>query len=499
MAGSRAVLAVGACLLAAQGALAAWTWQNGHREPPAPAPVVEPPPPPLPPEPPPPPPPPQPPPPPPLPDLEQRIQETVARVAPALLHIENRKVGGVGSGFVIDAEGHALSNAHVVGEARDVRVMLYDGHKVTAKVLARDYAMDLALVKLDLRNAETAAYVKPLPLGDSDALRVGQMVMTLGSPHSLSRSVAFGIVSNTRRGGGILAMPRGGISGLMNLFIQTDAPINPGNSGGPLVTLAGEVVGVNSRGYPNSDGLGLAIPINTAKGVLDALKAAGKANGQMERNVIGADLSPFDPGDDDLPWGYKIEQGVKVAMIFPDSPAAAAGLEKGDVIVKIAGQAVNAHEEEDLPAVYRLIDTVAPETPFEIVVQREAEAVLTVKGMSALAFYQSVRIPQIGLYARAPYDDEVRGQRGAVVTGRIEEFPGFDRDAEDQFQVGDVVKRVEGVPVQSFEAFYDQIRSAHGPVPAKLFEVIRGRKTVMIPFPFEKRRRAAAKPEEGGD
>ncbi len=421
-------------------------------------------------------------------DLEALLRRVASEAAPALLHIENRKAGGLGSGFLIDMEGNALTNAHVVGEARDVRCMLFNGHKVTAKVLARDYAMDLALVRLDMRNAETAAYVKPLPLGDSSQLQVGHMVLALGSPHGLYRSMSFGMVSNAHRWGGVLAMPRGGIAGLMNLFIQTDAPINPGNSGGPLVTLDGKVVGVNSRGYPNADGLGMSIPIDTAKEVLVRLKAANE-DGQVERAVIGADLGFFDPADDTCEWAYKLEQGVKVLCVFPDSPAEAAGLKKGDIITRIAGKPVGAAEEEDLAGIYRLIDMGKPGEPLEIEVQRPEAVTLKVSVLSSLAFYQSIKIPQIGLYARAPYDTEVRGQQGAVVTGRIEEFPGYDRNAQDQFQVGDIVKRVDGVAVRSFEAFHDQIRSAAGPVPAKLFEVIRGRKSVHIPFPYEKKGR----------
>ena len=152
-----------------------------------------------------------------------------------------------------------------------------------------------------------------------------------------------------------MATPRGGVSGLMNVFLQTDAPINPGNSGGPLVTLDGKVVGINSRGFPHADGLGLAIPVNTAREVLEDLKAAAAADGQVERTLLGLDLGPFRPDEDELEWAYKLEKGVKVLKVFPDSPAAAAGIETGDVISRIAGQEVNASQPDDVPAVFRAI------------------------------------------------------------------------------------------------------------------------------------------------
>ncbi len=432
------------------------------------------------------------------PGLEEALERMLRDTCPALLHIENRKEGGLGSGFLIDEEGRGMTNAHVVGEARDVRIMLYNGAWVSAKVLARDYAMDLALVQLDMRNEATKAYVRILPFGDSSTLKPGQMAAALGSPHGLSRSISFGIVGHLGRFGGAMATPRGGVSGLMNVFLQTDAAINPGNSGGPLVTLDGKVIGINSRGYPHSDGLGLAIPINTAKEILADLKAAAAGDGQVERNLLGVDLGPFRPDEDDLEWAYKLEKGVKVLRVFPDSPAAAAGLETGDVISRIGDLEVNASIPDDVPSAYRAIDRLKPGQEFEIEVQRREPVVLKVKGMGSLAFHQSIRMDPIGAYARAPYDTEVRGEKGAVITGRIETFPGYNRDAEDQLQVGDVIKGVDGVPAASFEAIWDQVRSSEGPMVSRQLEVIRGKKTVHIRLPYGLKA-AAATPDVPSD
>ena len=211
----------------------------------------------------------------------------------------------------------------------------------------------------------------------------------------------------------------------------------------------------------------------------------------MDRNLLGADLGPFRPEEDELEWAYKLEKGVKVLKVFPDSPAAAAGLETGDVISRIAGKEVNASLPDDVPEVYRAIDRIKPGQEFEIEVQRREPVILKAKGVASLAFHQSIRMDPIGAYARAPYDTEIRGEKGAVITGRIETYPGYSRDAEDQLLEGDIVKSVDGVPLPNFEAFWDQVRSGDGPVPLKLIEVTRGKKTLQIHLPYQTKLGAA--------
>ncbi|MFW5642229.1 MAG: Do family serine endopeptidase [Roseicyclus sp.] len=242
---------------------------------------------------------------------------------------EARPRQGQGSGFVIDEEGFVVTNAHVVGEAASVRVVLADGRELDGSVVGRDTATDLALVKVE---AEA-----PLPvaaLGDSDALRVGEPVMAMGNPFGLGGSVTAGIVS--ARGRDIGAGP-------YDDFIQTDAPINPGSSGGPLVNAAGEVVGVNTAIFSPSGGnvgIGFAIPANLVKDIVADLRA----DGAVTRGWLGVSLQPLDD-DLALALGVAADAGALVGSVEPDSPAAAAGVEPGDVIVAVDGTAIAGPRE----------------------------------------------------------------------------------------------------------------------------------------------------------
>ena len=187
---------------------------------------------------------------------------------------------GTGSGFVYDSRGHIVTNNHVVDGAEKITVAFHDGTEATATVVGTDSKADIAVIKVD-----NTTY-PPLPKGDSSKLKVGELVMAVGSPFELSQSVTTGIISATERN-------NVGINEYES-FLQTDAPINPGNSGGPLVNMSGEVIGVNSAivtGGRGNDGIGFAVPIDMAANVADQLIKDGK----VHRARIGIRLGPLTP------------------------------------------------------------------------------------------------------------------------------------------------------------------------------------------------------------
>ncbi len=226
----------------------------------------------------------------------------------------------LGSGFIISKDGYILTNNHVVKDADKITVILADNSEFKAKVIGTDPLSDVALVKIhDDESLPT------LPLGDSDALRVGEWVIAIGNPFGLSQTVTVGVVSATGRSSV-------GINEYEN-FIQTDAAINPGNSGGPLLNVKGEVVGINSALYSKTGGymgIGFAIPINMVKAVESQLKAKGK----VTRGWLGVVIQNV---DENLAksFGLKEASGVLISEVQPDSPADKAGVKQGDVIVRL--------------------------------------------------------------------------------------------------------------------------------------------------------------------
>lgn len=232
---------------------------------------------------------------------------------------------GQGSGFIISSDGYIMTNNHVVEGADKVTVQLLDGSEYEAKIIGTDPPTDVALIKIDVDEKLPA-----LKLGDSDKLEVGDWVLAFGNPFGLSHTLTAGIVSAKGRSGM-------GLSDYEN-FIQTDAAINPGNSGGPLVNLDGEVVGMNSAIYSRSGGymgIGFAIPINMAKEIRQQLiKYGGVTRGRL--GIYIQDLTK------DLADSFAIDQheGILVAQVMEDSPAEKAGIQQGDVILKLNGKKI---------------------------------------------------------------------------------------------------------------------------------------------------------------
>ena len=241
---------------------------------------------------------------------------------------------GQGSGIVIDAQGLVLTNAHVVDGVDRVEVTLADGRDVEGSVLGTDAITDLAVLRIP-----KVSGLKAAPLGDSEALDVGDWAIALGTPYGLERTVTLGIISSLHRN--ITSL---GFSDKRLELIQTDAAINPGNSGGPLINAAGEVVGINTlvRSGPGA-GLGFAIPINLAKGVAAQL-GQGAA---VVHPYLGLQLVPLNPrlardnnADPNALVQLPERDGALVQRVLPASPAEKAGLRRGDLVVSAAEQSV---------------------------------------------------------------------------------------------------------------------------------------------------------------
>jgi serine protease Do len=233
-----------------------------------------------------------------------------------------RKQRSLGSGFVIDAAGHIITNNHVVAGAEEIRVKLADGRELPVKVVGRDPKTDIALLKM----VTPVKDLQTLPLGDSDHVKVGQWVIAIGNPFGLALTVTQGIVSATGRVIG---------AGPYDDFIQTDAAINPGNSGGPLINLKGEVIGINTAIVAAGQGIGFAVPSNMARAVVAQIREKGKVvRGWIgvSTQTVTSDLAPA--------FGLKEPKGALVSEVAPDGPAAAAGMKRGDVIVAFNGKEV---------------------------------------------------------------------------------------------------------------------------------------------------------------
>jgi Do/DeqQ family serine protease len=234
----------------------------------------------------------------------------------------------LGSGVIVDGDGHIVTNHHLIADADSVRVQLADGRVADATVVGRDPDTDLALLRIGLRKLPT------MPLGRSDQLRVGDVVLAIGNPIGLSQTVTQGIVSATGRG-------QLGVATFEN-FIQTDAPINVGNSGGALINAAGELVGINTAVIGKNlgvEGIGFAIPVNLVRGVLKQIIAKGR----VVRGWIG--VVPEDIDDGQARQLGLARGGVVVTNLYVGSPAQAAGLRPGDIVLAVGGAEVGSAQE----------------------------------------------------------------------------------------------------------------------------------------------------------
>lgn len=244
----------------------------------------------------------------------------------AFLHVHPAR--GLGSGFIFDKLGHILTNHHITAGSREIEVALTDGRAFEGRLVGSDPANDLAVAKIDATDLPVAE------MGDSNELKVGQTVIAIGNPFGLvgGPSVTVGVVSALNRH--ILA------ERVYEKLIQTDASINPGNSGGPLLDLTGKVVGINTANIPGAQSIGFAIPINTAKTVLEDIVKHGRVT-RPWLGIIGIDISR----ELARRFNLTVDTGVMVMRVIPESPAERADLQSGDVVAAVGDAHVASMED----------------------------------------------------------------------------------------------------------------------------------------------------------
>jgi serine protease Do len=338
---------------------------------------------------------------------------------------------GLGSGFIVSSDGVILTNAHVIDDAKEVTVKLTDKREFKAKVVGKDKQSDVAVLKI---NADRLPTVK---LGDSDQVRVGTWVVAIGSPFGFENSVTAGIVSAKAR-----SLP--GDSYVA--FLQTDVPVNPGNSGGPLFNLNGEVIGINSQIYTRSggfQGLSFAIPINVAVKVENDLQQ----HGHVTRGRLGVTIQEVTATLADS-FGLKKASGALVSAVDPNGPAAKAGLESGDVILKLDGKDIA--QSADLPA---LVAELKPGATAKLQIWRHgATKDVSVNigelqdNVATAAKESATDSGRLGLVVR-PLTPEERQQAG--VKGGLLVNDSSGPAASAGIQPGDVILAMNGNPVNN--------------------------------------------------
>ena len=385
------------------------------------------------------------------------LTEAVARVAPAVVTVQTEVVervaadpfeyffggrtgertqAGIGSGFIIRPDGVIVTNAHVVAGATRISVAMRDGTTLAARLVGADELNDLAVLRIDGRGLPVA------PLGRSTDLAIGEWAIAIGNPYGFllgntEPSVTVGVVSATGRN----LVGRGEGNGVYVDMIQTDASINPGNSGGPLINAAGEVVGVNSSIYSPSGGsvgLGFAIPIERARRVVEDLLA----HGAVRRPWVGIQLRlPTEPGN----ARAALTAGVVVRSVIPGSPAAQAGLQEGDVIVRSRDRVLrNPYDWEA-----ELLELRVGERVPLVVRRGDRELALNVTiadlpEVSAPKVQVLKELELVTLTAAIRAERGIRSARGAVI------FRVSDRvSAEIGLQAGDVIVQVNRTAVAS--------------------------------------------------
>ena len=342
-------------------------------------------------------------------------------------------VRGVGSGFIVSPDGTILTNAHVVDGAKSVTVKLTDRREFTAKVIGKDSQSDVAVLKIDAKGLPT------VKLGDSSKVRVGQWVAAIGSPFGFENTVTSGIVSAKAR-----RLPNENYVP----FLQTDVPVNPGNSGGPLFNMNGEVVGINAQIYSRTggfQGLSFAVPINLAMQVEDQLQH----HGHVTRGRLGASIQDVNQALADS-FGLKTPTGALVSSVDPHGPAAAAGLEPGDVILRLNGQEIT--QSSDLPT---LVAAMRPGASAQLDIwrggnRRSLTVVVSELKDSAVAADTTVTADHgklgLVLHPSDPGDAQARGANQGLI---VDAASG--PAAAAGIQPGDVILAINGTPVKSVE------------------------------------------------
>ena len=380
-----------------------------------------------------------------------------------------RERAGMGSGFIVSSDGFIVTNHHVVENARQVIVRLPDRQEFDAEVVGTDPRSDLAVLKIE------ATRLPVLALAEDDDVKVGQWVLAIGSPFSLDFSVTAGIVSALGR-----SLPTETGDNYVP-FIQTDVAINPGNSGGPLFNLDGEVIGVNSQIFTRSGGsigLSFAIPVSVVRNVFNQIKETGV----VERGWLGVSIQDVDRNLAES-FGLDRPHGALIAQVGRDSPAAQAGLQAGDIIIRFDGESIET--SADLPHVVGLI---APGTEVEAVIVRDGEEETIDVEVGGLGADEVARVDagvsadgSVSLLGMRFGDAEPEVLSDLGITGGVavlEVIPDSPAD-EAGVVVGDILTRLGSRPISRSSDLDDaaaELESGKS-VPARL---IRGRSPLFI-------------------
>lgn len=371
---------------------------------------------------------------------------------------------GMGSGFIVHADGVVLTNAHVVEGADEVRVKLSDRREFKGKVAGIDKLTDVAVVKIDAKDLPT------VKLGDPSKIRVGEWVLAIGSPFGFENTVTAGIVSGTSR-----SLPEG----TYVPFIQTDAAVNPGNSGGPLFNLHGEVIGVTSAIYSRTGGymgVAFAIPIDVAAGVEEQLLKTGK----VERGRIGVGIQDLN-GSLAQSFGLEKPQGALVSTVESGGPAEKAGLKPGDVILSYNGKPID--NSNQLPP---LVAATKPGSKASLEVWRDGKKQTMNVGIAELKEDQVARAKpngggaerggKLGLAVRSLSPDEKK-ELGSAQGVVVEQVGG--PAARAGIRPGDLITAVNGTPVKSPDDLRRQVEKAKGSIALL---VRRGDASIFVPI-----------------
>jgi serine protease Do len=363
------------------------------------------------------------------------------------------KQRSLGSGFILDRDGYIVTNNHVVAEADQIKVKLANEKEYDATIVGRDPKTDLALIKI-----EGGKNLNPLPMGDSEALKVGTWVVAIGSPFGLEQTVTAGIVSAKGR---IIG------AGPYDDFIQTDASINPGNSGGPLLDLNGKVIGINTAIVASGQGIGFAIPVNLAEKIIAQLKDKG----EVTRGWLGVQIQDLTTELAEY-YGMDTDKGVLVVQVLEGDPAEKAGIKPNDIIIAVNGQQVETGRE---------LSNIIANTPIggktRITLLRGGDK----KTLTATVARQPDDQTKIG--AKKSNDKNELGIQVADLSPERAQQFGLDADESgvlvinvesnsraDQagLSVGDIIKGVNRKKINSLDEYYNVLDKTNKRKPIKI-------------------------------